>query len=66
MKELREKAKIEYVGNFAVKPAAAGSAPAAAAPEASAPALPAPVATPATPAASGLDADSISKGMGIK
>jgi EpsD family peptidyl-prolyl cis-trans isomerase len=50
MKSLRENAKIEYVGKFA------GGAPAAAA----APAL------PAAPAASGLDANTISKGMGLK
>jgi hypothetical protein len=51
MKDLREKAKVEYVGKFADKasaPAAGASAP------------------PAAPPASGLDADAISKGMGIK
>ncbi len=53
VKELREKAKIEYLGKFAGGPGAAASAPAA------------PVA-PASPAASGLDADAISKGLGIK
>lgn len=53
MKALREAAKIEYVGKFAE-----GAAPAAAA-------APASVAAPA-PAASGLDANAISKGMGLK
>jgi EpsD family peptidyl-prolyl cis-trans isomerase len=51
MKALRESAKIEYVGKFA------GGAPAA---SAAAPAL------PAAPAASGLDANAISKGLGLK
>ncbi len=55
MKAMRDGAKIEYVGKFAE---AAASAPAAA---------PAPTPTaPAAPAASGLDASSISKGMGLK
>ncbi len=55
MKAMRAAAKIEYVGKFAE---AAASAPAAA---------PAPTPTaPAAPAASGLDASSISKGMGLK
>lgn len=53
MKALREAAKIEYVGKFAEgAPAAAAAAPAS-------------VAAPA-PAASGLDANAISKGMGLK
>ncbi|MEJ6002101.1 EpsD family peptidyl-prolyl cis-trans isomerase [Paucibacter soli] len=57
MKALREAAKIEYIGKFAE--GSAGSAPAA---EAAAPAsAPAPA-----PAASGLDANAISKGMGLK
>jgi len=61
MKAMRTAAKIEYVGNFA---AGAASAPAAAAK--------APVAAPAAAVASaaasgvGLDASSISKGMGLK
>jgi hypothetical protein len=58
MKELREKSKIEYLGKFAGGPAAAASAAAAS--------VPALAADPASPAASGLDADAISKGMGIK
>ncbi|MEJ6006623.1 EpsD family peptidyl-prolyl cis-trans isomerase [Paucibacter sp. AS339] len=67
IKALRAAAKIEYVGKFAEgAPGAAASAPAAAA----TPAVPA-VATqeaPAAvaPAASGLDASAISKGMGLK
>jgi len=59
MKELREKAKIEYQGKFAEKPAAAASA----APTASAPAVPS-LSEPAS--APALDASAISKGMGIK
>lgn len=58
MKAMRDGAKIEYVGKFAE---AAASAPAAA---------PAPTPTappaPAAAGASGLDASSISKGMGLK
>jgi EpsD family peptidyl-prolyl cis-trans isomerase len=57
IKALRDAAKIEYVGKFAE--AAASAAAAAPAP------APAPVA-PAAPAASGLDAGAISKGMGLK
>jgi len=56
MKEMRASAKIEYVGKFAA------AAPAAAA----ASAVPPAPAAPAAPAASGLDANSISKGMGLK
>jgi hypothetical protein len=55
LKAMRAAAKIEYVGKFA----AAASAPAGAA------APVAPVVAPA-PAASGLDASSINKGMGLK
>lgn len=55
MKELREQAKIEYMGKFA--PAAGASAPVAAS---------APAPAPVSPAASGLDADAINKGLGIK
>ncbi|MBA4341004.1 MAG: peptidyl-prolyl cis-trans isomerase, EpsD family [Methylibium sp.] len=56
MKEMRASAKIEYVGKFAA------AAPAAAA----ASAVPPAPAVPAAPAASGLDANAISKGMGLK
>lgn len=60
MKALRDAAKVEYVGKFAEgAPGAAGAA-------ASAPAETAAPATPAAPAASGLDANSVSKGMGLK
>ena len=55
VKGMRAAAKVEYVGKFAE---AAASAAAAA---------PAPVAAPAAqPAPGGLDADAISKGMGLK
>ncbi len=59
IKALRDSSKIEYIGKFAQ----AASAPAGAAP-----ALPASAAVPAPApsAASGLDAASISKGMGLK
>lgn len=53
MKSLRESAKIEYVGKFAA--AAPAAATASATPTSS-----------AAPAASGLDANTISKGMGLK
>jgi EpsD family peptidyl-prolyl cis-trans isomerase len=56
MKALRSAAKIEYVGKFAE--GAASGATAAAAPASAAPVTPA--------AASGLSADDITKGMGIK
>jgi len=59
MKALREAAKIEYVGKFAE--GAPGAAPAAGATPAASAAAPAPA-----PAASSLDADAISKGMGLK
>jgi EpsD family peptidyl-prolyl cis-trans isomerase len=55
IKALREAAKIEYVGKFAAAPASAPQAGAA----------PASAARPAAPAASGLDAGTISKGMGL-
>jgi EpsD family peptidyl-prolyl cis-trans isomerase len=58
IKALREAAKIEYVGQFAKPAAAPASAPAAAA-------AAQPSSTPAAPAASGLDAGTISKGMGL-
>jgi EpsD family peptidyl-prolyl cis-trans isomerase len=54
LKALRATSKIEYVGKFA-QPAAAASA-----------AAPADMPAAPTPAASGLDAASISKGMGLK
>jgi hypothetical protein len=56
MKALRSAANIEYVGKFAE--GAASGATAAAAPASAAPVTPA--------AASGLSADDITKGMGIK
>lgn len=63
MKALRDAAKVEYVGKFAEgAPGAAGAAASAPA-ETAAPATPA---APAAPAASGLDANTISKGMGLK
>ncbi len=64
VKSLRAAAKIEYVGKFAESSASA--------PGATAPAAPAavtqtePVAPVTEPAASGLDATSINKGLGIK
>ncbi len=59
IKALRAGSKIEYVGKFAQAASAAeGAAPAAAV-------VPAAADVPA-PAASGLDANSISKGMGLK
>lgn len=65
MKGLREAAKIEYLGKFVNKPAAAASGASAATPE---PATPAPsVATPAAPSSSALDAEALSKGLsGLK
>lgn len=57
MKALRDVAKVEYVGKFAEGAPGAASAPAALAPTAP---------QPAAPAASGLDANAISKGMGLK
>lgn len=62
IKALRDSSKIEYVGKFAEPAPASASAPAATAPMASAASDAAPPATPA----SGLDAASISKGMGLK
>jgi EpsD family peptidyl-prolyl cis-trans isomerase len=59
IKALRESSKIEYVGKFAEPAPGAASAPLAT------PAL-APAADAPAPAASGLDAASISKGMGLK
>ncbi|MDH5540539.1 MAG: EpsD family peptidyl-prolyl cis-trans isomerase, partial [Rhizobacter sp.] len=54
IKAMRAASHIKYVGKFAEgAPAAAAAAPAKAA-------------APAAPAASGLDADAISKGMGLK
>ena len=58
VKGMRAAAKVEYVGKFAEAAASAAAAAAAA---------PAPVAAPpAQPAPGGLDADAISKGMGLK
>jgi EpsD family peptidyl-prolyl cis-trans isomerase len=59
MKAMRDAAKIEYVGKYAE---AAASAPAAG----GAPAAAAPTPAPAPAASAGLDASSISKGMGLK
>lgn len=69
MKAMREGAKIEYVGKFAegTPPSAATATPAAVTTPSPAPVVPAAtVATPAAPAASGMDANTISKGMGLK
>ncbi len=79
IKALREAAKIEYVGKFAEgapgKGGAAASAPATpattaattdAAPTTAPAATPAPAPATVAPAASGLDASAISKGMGLK
>jgi EpsD family peptidyl-prolyl cis-trans isomerase len=60
IKALRAAAKIEYVGKFAGGPGPSASAPAATAGSAPAPAPAQP------PAASGLSATDISKGMGLK
>jgi len=63
VKTLREAAKIEYLGKFADKAPAAASG--ASAPAANSVAEP--VTTPAAPAASGIDADALSKGLsGLK
>jgi len=59
MKAMRDAAKIEYLGKYAE---AAASAPAAG----GAPAAAAPATAPAPAASGGLDASSISKGMGLK
>ncbi len=68
IKGMRAAAKIEYVGKFAEPSAAAPAAAASVAPAAVAPSpAPEPQAAPApATAASGLDASSISKGMGFK
>ncbi len=55
VKAMRAAAKIEYVGKFGEGAPGAASAPATATP-----------AAPAAPAASGLNANDISKGMGLK
>ena len=61
LKTLRTQAKIEYVGKFAEKPASGASAPGEPAAE------PASIAPPTTaPAASGLSATDISKGLKLK
>lgn len=62
IKALRAAARIEYVGKFAPAASAAAAAPAGA----GAGATPAAAATPPAAAASGLTADSISQGLGIK
>ena len=62
IKALRDKSKIQYIGKFGEGSVAS---PAASAPAAQPPAATTP-ATPAAPAASGLDAAAISKGMGLK
>ena len=63
VKTLREAAKIEYLGKFADKAPAAASG--ASVPAANSVAEP--VTTPAVPAASGIDADALSKGLsGLK
>jgi EpsD family peptidyl-prolyl cis-trans isomerase len=70
VKSVRAAAKVQYMGQFAAKPADVASAPAAAASQAPAPAAttaqtePAPAA-PAAPAAgaSGIDADAMAKGL---
>ena len=63
VKTLREAAKIEYLGKFADKAPAAASG--ASVPAANSVAEP--VTTPAAPAASGIDADALSKGLsGLK
>ena len=63
VKTLREAAKIEYLGKFADKAPAAASG--ASVPDANSVAEP--VTTPAVPAASGIDADALSKGLsGLK
>ncbi|MFN4267107.1 MAG: peptidyl-prolyl cis-trans isomerase, partial [Aquabacterium sp.] len=63
IKTLREAAKIEYLGKFADKAPAAASG--ASAPAANSVAEP--VTAPAAPAASGMDADALSKGLsGLK
>jgi EpsD family peptidyl-prolyl cis-trans isomerase len=59
MKAMRDAAKIEYLGKYAE---AAASAPAAG----GAPVAAAPAPAPAPAASGGLDASSISKGMGLK
>jgi EpsD family peptidyl-prolyl cis-trans isomerase len=72
LKDLRANAKIQYVGKFAEAPASAASAAAASASGTPAATTAPPTATStagvsAAPAASGgLDASSISKGMGLK
>jgi len=67
LKSLRAAAKIEYIGNFAQSAASAAEARAA---EAASAAVVEPesvaMPSPALPAASGLDASSISGGMGLK
>ncbi|MCZ8073746.1 EpsD family peptidyl-prolyl cis-trans isomerase [Paucibacter sp. B51] len=67
LKGLREAAKIDYVGKFAEgAPGAKGAASAPAAAATPAPTAAPVAADPAAPAASGLNAADISKGMGLK
>jgi EpsD family peptidyl-prolyl cis-trans isomerase len=69
LKAMRTASKIEYIGKFAEGAPGAASAPAAGASAAAAVPVEAPAApvAPAAPAASGgLDANAISKGLGIK
>jgi len=67
LKGLREAAKIDYVGKFAERaPGAKGAASAPAAAATPAPTAAPVAADPAAPAASGLNAADISKGMGLK
>lgn len=69
IKALRGAARIEYVGKFAPAASSASSASSTSAAPAGAGATPAPTGAAATPpaaAASGLTADTINQGMGIK
>jgi EpsD family peptidyl-prolyl cis-trans isomerase len=61
MKELRDGAKIQYVGKYAEKPADGASAVPTATPASAA--IPATPAMPAASSTGGLDAEAISKGM---
>jgi hypothetical protein len=66
-KQLRESAKIEYVGKFHAPSAASGAASGAAAPAVAPVATPGvPTPPPASSGPAGLDASSITKGLGNK